>query len=134
MGEPTVLRCSSMDDLFACTPAVLNRSEVRINPHHDAADLGKAVHEMAAEYVNSGSFNVNSTLHHYGVDESAREEVLALMEYAQRAWDELGEYFQQPRTEAVVKSDELMGGQYQLAGTTDVVSPLGTQSAIFTDW
>ena len=58
---PTIeIRCSKLDDLFACVPSVLAQDNqlVRIKSTSDAAKLGKAIHEMAAQHVESGGYDI----------------------------------------------------------------------------
>ena len=66
----------------------------------------------------------------------AEEEIAKLMMYLMKGWDELKVYFPTPMVEAVVKAPPLLVGEteYEVAGTCDVLSPVGTHDAIFADW
>lgn len=133
-GELRIIRCSSLDDLFACTPSVLDdQGLVRINPSGEAAELGKVCHNLASTYIETGKFDIKATCARFGQENT--EEVAYLMQFAVKAWEELKRFFPQPATERVAKSDILSAasGEYRLHGTIDVVSPFG-KSAIFLDW
>lgn len=129
------LRCSSLDGLFGCTPSVLadDPSLVRINSTFEAAEIGKAVHQLAANMVDGKDIDIPAVCNFYEVDE---EDVSTLYGYAERAWGELSQFFEQPQTEVVVKSDTIdcKGKHYQIQGTGDVISPIGSHNAIFLDW
>lgn len=134
---PTVrkLRCSSLDGLFACTPSVLSDdpSYVRINPLNEAADMGNAVHQLAANMIEGKPVDIREVSDFYEMDE---EEVTGVYGYAERAWIELEKFFENPQVETLVQSAvlDVAGQQFQITGTCDVVSPIGSTNAIFLDW
>lgn len=135
-ATPTIIRCSSMDSLFACTPSVLGDG-VRIGTSHPASDLGKAVHSMAAELVEHGAYHLDAACQQHGLSEDQQEEAERLMRYCVTAWEDLRQHFPRPRTECVVQSKKLTdknGQEFYITGTCDVLSPVGSSDAIFLDW
>ena len=136
MTEDTrIIRCSALDGLFACTPSVLDDTGmVRINTAGALAELGKVVHSLAASYIDQGSFDLKGECSRRGFDDE--EDAASLATYAVKAWDELKRFFKEPKTERVVSSGiiEAQAQSYQIAGTCDVLSPVGDKGAIFADW
>jgi hypothetical protein len=136
-NPPKSIRCSSLDALFACTPAVLGGTgTVSINPGSEAADLGKAVHEMAAEFLSKGEFDLDAVSQRYGFDEAARDDAAGLMLYVAKAWDELEKFFPGVAVERLATSETInsKSGDYQIAGTLDAVSVHGPAKVVFLDW
>ncbi len=137
-GSVTTIRCSSLDKLFACTPSIMAGPEhVRISPTNDAAELGKTVHELAESWVANGDYDLGPRCDMMGLSETQRGDVVKLMGYVTRSWEELKPYFPNPVVEQPIKSDVIDGEdgkQYQIVGTTDINSAIGTDNAIFLDW
>jgi hypothetical protein len=130
-----LIRCSSLDSVFACTPSVIGQDgEVRVNSSGEEAEVGKAVHALAASFVKSGSFDLKGECLRRGIEDD--EEVAKLIGYACRAWEELARFFPMPRTERKVEGPVLATrtGEYIVAGTCDVLSGVGTSDAMFLDW
>lgn len=133
--EKRIIRCSGLDGLFACTPSVLDDTGmVRTSSAGAPAELGKVVHSLAASYIDQGSFDLKGECSRRGFDDE--EDAASLATYAVKAWDELRRFFKEPKTERVVQSGiiESATGSYQIAGTCDVLSPVGDKGAIFADW
>lgn len=133
------LRCSSLDALFSCTPSILGDDPnliIRIGSSNDTAQVGKVIHELAEGYVQRAKFNIRDALAAAGMRLDAEDEIAKLMMYLMKGWDELKVYFPTPMVEAVVKAPPLLvdSTMYELAGTCDVLSPVGTHDAIFADW
>ncbi len=123
--------------MWKCTPSVINDgSGVRISLHNEAADVGKVAHELSADYVDDGEYSIGKRSNDAGLDNCHRDDLIDLMSYVVRAWDELEKYFPMPKTECVVESDvfEVDGKKYQIKGTSDVLSAIGTNNGIFADW
>ena len=132
------IRCSSLDDLFACAPSVLAEGAtfIRVSAHLDATDLGKLCHDAAERMVVDGEYDLEALSQGYTLGEDAIDDAGMLMSYAQRAWAELGKFFVKPQTEAAADGPVLsVGGvDYQVTGTLDLCSPAGQDKAIFLDW
>lgn len=130
-----MLRCSALDGLFACTPSVLSDdpSLVRVKATHEASEIGHAIHQLAADLVDGKDIDIPKVCDFHQVDQ---EDVSTLYGYVERTWAELKIYFESPQTEVIVASGVLnaAGKQFQVSGTGDIISPIGTQDAIFLDW
>lgn len=136
---PTRLRCSNLDRLDSCCPSILAKGPtvIRVAVDNEAAALGKAVHEMAARYVEKGSYNAAEACQHHGVPHHRENEAHMLMAYACRTYDrELERFFPQPQIEASVEGPVLKvtGKEYQISGTIDLCSPTSAERAMFLDW
>lgn len=133
------IRCSSLDKLWACTPAVLGSGidHIRISPTNDAAALGKTVHTLAEDWVAKGDYSLEQACDAEGFNAAQRDDVAKLMGYVTRSWEELSKYFPAPEVERRVESSEIKsddGGLYKIVGTCDILSAIGTNNAIFLDW
>jgi hypothetical protein len=129
------LRCSSLDNLFACTPSIVaDEGDVRVSSAGDEAEVGKAVHALAASFVKGGTFDLKGECQRRGVQDE--DEVATLIGYACRAWEELARFFPKPRTERPVEGPILAThtGEFYVTGTCDVLSGVGDADAIFLDW
>jgi hypothetical protein len=125
------VRCSSLDELFACPPSVTNPQQlVKIKPLHEASVRGRIVHSLVAKYAEHGEYDLYADCTREGWVDT--EEIADLMGYAVRAWDELKKYFPNPQFEVCVtgKSGDIL----ETTGTIDVVSPLEGNAAIFADY
>lgn len=134
---PTVLRCSSLNDLFACPSSVLNHDLLRNGGGSAATVLGRAVHEAAAQHVMGNEYDLQHICAVNGLDEDQRVEAVMMLAYMERVWDALARYFPIPKVETNVKSAVLTttgGDEYQLDGTCDVISPSGDRNGVILDW
>ncbi len=137
-GSVTQIRCSSLDDLFKCVPSVMGGDGlIRISPTNDAAELGNLIHDLAQRWVDEGDYDLQTECNSRGFTDKQRDDAAKLMGYVTRSWDDLKQYFPRPVCEqrvesAIFKADD--GKQYQIVGTTDINSPIGTDNAIFLDW
>ena len=139
MAKLKTIRCSSLDALFSCPPSVLadGPGMLRIGSSSDAAELGKACHEMCANLVINGSYDLITTCTRYNFDQNTTEDAGKLMLYAVRVWNDLSQYFPTPMAETVLEGPVLTLSEainYQLTGTCDLISPVGDNQAIFIDW
>jgi hypothetical protein len=128
-----ILRASTLDDLFACTPSTINEDgQTQIdNGDEDASSIGKAIHAMAASYVEAGKFDMAGECERRDIP--LTDDIGYLMSQACRTWDSLKGYFPSPRTERRVTSKTVLNDEYVVAATVDVVSP-ASGGAIFVDW
>lgn len=130
-----ILRCSSLDMLFACPPSVLDQEQKRIasRDYELAANLGKAVHFLCASHIDTGSYEMDVALARHGLDSESQDELISLMSYAERAWKELEKFFPSPQTECAMKAEIYKG--LTLHGTADCVSFADSgKGAVFIDW
>jgi hypothetical protein len=129
---PRTIRCSSLDSLFACPQSVLADGAVNIDTAGEAAEIGAAVHTLLATHIATRGLgcDVAGECARRGIAD-AEEEVGQLVLAGQRAWDELKQYFPQPKPEQFVSCQ--VTDKYTLAGTCDVLSAAG-KGAIFADW
>lgn len=132
------IRCSSLDSLFACTPSVIGNEtdppHVRIDSSGEAAEGGNVLHELLASYIRTGGYDIKGVCQRRGYTDE--EQVAELIVPGVRAWNEVKRFFPTPAVERKVTSDPLTTatGEYQLTGTADVLSPIGTTNAVFLDW
>lgn len=137
MPEPIAIRASSCDMLFSCPASIVGGGDgERISPDFGNTTLGKVVHDCAANYIESGTYNVANAADRLGLPDSDRDDAIDLAAYAARTWDEMSKYFPVPKVETVVESGELSvgGNQYFVRGTADVLSPIGQDRGIVLDW
>ena len=133
------LRCSALDALWCCTPSVLADGPdiIRISRSGKPAEVGKLCHDCGEGIAKETGYDIKQLASRYELDEEDVEGCYPLLNYGQRAWDELKQYFPQPQVEAHVTGPEIIGADgntYQIAGTIDVCSPSGGDQAIFLDW
>ena len=139
------LRASSMDQLFACPPSVLMTTVEEAAPtpaiarDNRATVLGSAVHDMAADMIERGSYNFQAISSTYALTEAERNDAIILMDYVRQLWtEEMYKYFEAAKVERRVRSKEIVAPnqpqRFRLSGTMDVVSPAGPNRAIFLDW
>lgn len=132
----TTLRCSSLDSLDKCPPSVIDEiGAVRINPDSDATEMGKLVHALAGEYVETGAFDLAAESKRRGMSGDEADEAGYLMSNVIRVWSEHKRFFQRPQAERRADGNPFMadGREYQLSGTFDVLSP-AAGGAVFLDW
>lgn len=134
------LRCSELDQLFACPPSVLLEGDgvVRISGTRagDAALLGSVCHEAAGLCVKGEGYDLDAIVERTGLSEKSAQQVPLLVSYAIEAWEELSQYFPSPQHEASVEGQvwKIGDSESQLSGTIDLCSPAGADRAVFLDW
>lgn len=136
---PVPIRCSDLNMLWACPPAVLSRqgSGVKVKSQVGEATLvGRLVHSAIAKIIDGTFLDLTALVQNEGVSEDSMEEIEQLLGYFYTVRKELMPYLPQPRTEAVIEGPEMTVGQnrYQLTGTIDVCSPVSANKAVFIDW
>lgn len=110
---------------------------IRIKSSHVAAEIGHVIHDLAESWINTGDYNMVQRCEARGLEEDDRKDIPRLMSYMSKSWETLKEFFPNLIVEQSVRSDVITaddGGKYQIVGTTDVSSAIGTDNAIFLDW
>jgi hypothetical protein len=134
------IRCSSLDKLFACTPAVIapDSGTVRVETVTPAAELGKVVHTCAASMAGGERADVKGECNRAGIDDT--EDASKLFAYACQVWNDprVKQLFGRPglRIEYPAKApiEAPNGKQYTLSGTLDVAVAVSETEATFLDW
>lgn len=124
------IRCSKLDDAFACPASVLGNSNVRIGGSGPEAAMGKAVHQMMADLIQDGKYDIAAVCSDHGVADTELASELA--QAGEKSWREVSKYFPAPMTERSVSAK--LNEEWELTGTIDVLSPVGTTNAVFVDW
>jgi hypothetical protein len=134
-----VIRCSSLDELVACTPSVIGQDgTVRVKTSTEAAELGKVVHTLAAAMAQGNKPDIRGECNRAGIDDT--EDASKLFAYAAQVWNDprVKAMFGKPglRIEYAVKSpvESAAGKTYTLAGTLDVALAMSETEAYFLDW
>lgn len=126
------IRASSMDQLFACPPSLLTpqpEGGVTIKSSSPEARMGSAIHACMAAVALGGQPVLREVLDRFGVTESEGAEELLLT--GMRMWDELRKYFPTPKVEVPLQAKI---GEVTLTGTIDLLSPSGSDRAVFLDY
>lgn len=131
MIKEAPIRASSMDQLFACAPSILDFSGTRIKQIDGSVRVGLAVHDAAQSLVDLGTYDLGSISAKHGLDQIECEESASIMPYVLRAWEELAPHFQHPKTEQQIHAAI---GNWPMKGTMDVASLNNKKAAVFLDW
>lgn len=123
------LRCSGLPLAFRC-PGSVREASLPINETGEAADLGRAAHELLAQLVTTDRIpwdDLPAVAKRYQVD---AEELRVLMHLGAQLWNAVKESCPNPLTEV-----ELMHhlGPATLTGHADIYSRTGTE-AFIPDW
>lgn len=104
IGRIVRLRCSGLPLAFTC-PGALRGSELRIDPHNDAADTGTATHEALQPLVEGRGLpwsRLSEIAAKHGVKE---DELRALCGVAQKLWNDVRASFPGALSEASVSAE-----------------------------
>ncbi len=132
----TRLRCSSLDKLFDCPMSVFGTGMTPIGSQGGPARIGKVAHDLLADLVAGGDWDLAGAANRHALTEDEQEEVRRLVGYGEFAWGELHKYLPSPKVECALESDAMASasGMAMLDGTADVVSPVGSDRGVFVDW
>jgi hypothetical protein len=121
-------RCSALPIVSAC-PAAAFADEIRTNPQTPEAALGTAVHAVLAAAITAGSMSADRVEETLG-PAADLEEIARLAWAGWRAWEQIRQWFPEPRCEVYLSGD-LAG--LSLTGHADVFAVADGELRIL-DW